>query len=263
MKETFSTILAQAVQDLTLHGFDSKARLDKWADKLRQSAHKALPSTDRLSKTMRAALTGLYEKAISGRLLKNHPGVSLFTIRRIEPYLRSELDRRIMASVDLIKVNREEAIDRTLKRFAGWATSVPPGGSKVQDKTDVKRTVYKSLKSMRFEERRLYIDQGHKLLSNISAVVAIQSEAIAGEWNHVHQKGYDGRPEHIARDGKVFAIRGSWALEKGYINKGAGFLDEIDAAGMLPFCRCAVTYYQNLDDLPKSMLTEAGQAINK
>ena len=60
-------------------------------------------------------------------------------------------------------------------------------------------------------------------------------------------------------DGKVFTIRGNWALEKGLMNKGAGYTDEIIRPAERPFCRCAYTYFYALRDLPDSMLTTKGK----
>jgi hypothetical protein len=61
--------------------------------------------------------------------LKRHQGISRFTLNYLEPKLRTELDRRILASVDLIQLNRRKAIDTTLSRFSGWASSIPSADS--------------------------------------------------------------------------------------------------------------------------------------
>ena len=70
--------------------------------------------SDRLRKT--------YDLQVSkAGALERHRGFLRFTLNYMEPKLRSELDRRIMASADLIKLNRTAAINKTCRGFSGWA----------------------------------------------------------------------------------------------------------------------------------------------
>jgi len=65
-------------------------------------------------------LTSTYDLEIGlERALKRHPGVARFTLNYVEPKLRAELDGRIMASADLIKLNRTQAVNRNIQRFSG------------------------------------------------------------------------------------------------------------------------------------------------
>jgi hypothetical protein len=160
----------------------------------------------------------------------------------------------------LIRLNHDSSVQKTIQRFAGWATSIPAGGSRVENRTEIKQEVSKSLKQMDFATRRVLIDQGHKLLSSIDAVIAQQTGAIAMMWrSHFRQPGYNARPDHAERDGKVYAIRGNWAMEKGLMNKGAGYADEMTTPAEEPFCRCYGVYLNNLRDLPTEMLTAKGR----
>ncbi len=258
LKREFWGLLTEAVQDLAEHGYDDPKRLQDWSIRLRDAAQWNIGSDAQMTKKLRENLKALYRRTVKSGLKRRHPGIPLFTIERIEPQLREALDRRILASADLIKINKEQAVEKTLQRFAGWATSIPPGGSKVVDKRAVKSHVAKSLQQMDFEERRLYIDQGHKLIENISAIVAEQSGAIAAKWRHVHQAGYDGRPEHEARDGQWFVLRDSWAVKEGLVKRG-NYSDTIDQPAEAPFCRCWWEYATSLSDLPPDLLTIKGQ----
>ena len=167
----------------------------------------------------------------------------------------------MLLSALLIKINRKQAIEKTLQRFSGWATSIPVGGSKVVDKVEVKENIKKSLAQVSYEVRRLNIDQGHKLISSINQAIAAQTGAIALKWNsHWRQAGYDYREDHKEREGKFYAIRGSWAHAQGLINKGAGYSDEMTAVGEEIFCRCWATYYSSPRRLPDDMLTAKGRA---
>ncbi len=259
---SFTEVLMQAVRDMTLHGFDDIERLHDWMRKLRFAAVRELPPENQLETQMAAALRAAFNRAISKpAILRKHRGIEPFKIEQIKPQLRDELDKRILASVALIKLNREQAVEKTLQRFSGWATSIPAGGSRVVDKRDTKADIGKSMQQIRFEERRVAIDQGHKLMAAVNEVIAKQTGAIAAEWrSHGRDdKSYDARPEHLHRDGSIFAIRGNWAMERGLMNKGVGYVDGIERPGELPYCRCYYVYLHNLRELPDSMLTERGR----
>ena len=65
------------------------------------------------------------------------------------------------------------------------------------------------------------------------------SGAIAGIWHDRGQydRGYDARPDHLARSGTMFLIRDSWALTEGLVKKGKlGYTDEIEQPAELVYC---------------------------
>jgi hypothetical protein len=261
--QTFPEVLAAAIDDLVENGFDSMERIDRWTRELRLAAERSLVSPASMEQQLRDALAAVYRKMVDqGGVFRFNPGVERFTLEKIKPALRNELDRRIMASANLIKLNRTEAIEKTLRRFQGWSTSIPAGGISAESKRDVKANVRKALSQLPFEERRVLIDQGHKLTAALSEIVASDGGAIAGRWHsHWRQAGYDYREEHKERDEQVYLVRDSWAHRAGYVKKGsAGYYDEITAAGQEPYCRCYVTWLYNLRDLPETMLTAKGSS---
>ncbi|MEJ0017525.1 MAG: hypothetical protein WDN25_13360 [Acetobacteraceae bacterium] len=245
------------------HGFDSMARVEQWIDAIRRSAIASMTPPDVLARELNATMQTIYRRMVErDGILRMHPGVSRFTLERVKPKLRAELDRRIMASANLIKLNREQAIDTTIRRFSGWATSIPAGGSDAASRTEAKTEVRKALAQLPFAERRVAIDQGHKLTSSLSNLLAVEGGAIAVVWNsHWRQAGYNYRPDHKERDGRVFAIRGSWALERGLMKAGpAGYYEDVTAFAEEPFCRCYGTYLYALRRLPGEMVTAKGRA---
>lgn len=262
MPESYTDVLTAAINDIIEHGFDSQDRIAYWQERLKKAAEEGLASTAQMERDMRASLGQLYERLIGrGQAVKHHPGVARFTIERLAPELRAALNRRILASADLIKLNREEAIGKTLRRFSGWATSVPAGGAAEPDRRDIKRAVRKSLAGLPYEERRLAIDQGHKLTSSLNAVIAEGGDAIAGVWHsHWRQSGYQFRPDHKERDEQVYLIRGNWAQSEGLVKPGsAGYTNQITQPGEEVFCRCFYAYVYHLRQLPDDMLTEKGR----
>lgn len=228
---SFARVLADAIADITARGYESAEQIERWVNLLRTAAEWELGDEATIDRRMREAMGAIYTRLVDkGRVVQYVPEVSRYTLSMIRPQLRAELDRRILASADLIKLRRREAIEGTLARFRGWSTSIPPGGEGVIDKREVRESVGKSVAQLKFERRRVEIDQGHKLTANIANIVAVDNGAIAAEWHsHVHQAGYNARKEHAARDLKVYAIRDSWAHKAGLLNKGAGFTDEMTA----------------------------------
>jgi hypothetical protein len=262
VRSAFLDVIARAVTDIAEHGYDSPERVKYWVDQLKRSAEGAARPEHELQRMLVDALMSDYRRLVDrGDLLKRHTGVARFTIDRLRPHLRAELDRRILASADLIRRNREAAIAKTLQRFSAWSTSIPKGGTDALKRAEVKASMRKSLASLPFEERRVIIDQGHKLRSSLSEIIAVDGGAIAARWrSRWRQAGYNYRQDHKDRDDRVYAVRGSWALERGFAKVGpAGYTDDITKPGEEPFCRCYYQYLYNLRDLPDEMVTKRGR----
>ena len=239
-RNRFTDVLTAAVADIAEHGYDSAERVAYWSEQIRKAAEETMTSAAQMEESLRAVLGATYRRLIeNGQIARYHQGIARFTIDKVKPALRAELDRRIMANANLIRLNRKQAIDKTLARFAGWSTSIPKGGSAEPERAEAKATIKKALSRLPFQERFVLIDQGHKLVSALSEIVATDGGAIAGVWHDhgEHQAGYDYRPEHMERSGKVFLIRGSWAHEKGLVKPGpAGYTDQVTRPAEEPFC---------------------------
>lgn len=259
----FYETIAEAIDDMARHGYDSQQRLDLWLDRIRHAAALVMVPLQKLEEELKAALRTIYQRQIErGFILKRHPEVSLFTLEKVKPKLRPELDRRIMASAQLIKLNRDQAMETMLRRFAGWSTSIPAGGSDVVDKAEVKAEIHKPLRQLPFTERRVAIDQGHKFAANLSDILAVDSGAIAGIWHsHWREVNYDYRVVHKKRDLEVFVVRDNWALTQGLMKlDGHKYTDEIERPAELPFCRCFYQYITSVRRLPDGMITAKGRA---
>lgn len=263
-RQSFQDVLNAAIADIADHGFDSMERIDRWTAALKAAAEQSFPDPRSVEQQVRDGLTTIYRRLVErGGIYRHNPGVQRYTIERLRPALRNELDRRILASANLIKLNRSASIEKTLQRFQGWSTSIPKGGVPAKQKAGVKDDVRKSMRSLPFEERRVLIDQGHKLIASINDVVASDGGAIALIWrSNWRQPGYDYREPHKERDGRVYLIRDSWAHKAGLVKKGTNpYYDEITAVAQEPFCRCYAVYIFSLSELPVDMLTAKGKAM--
>lgn len=252
--KNFYEVASAAIDDFLEYGFDSKDRLEMWTARLANAAQSSLAPLGVIENLVRSQLDRAFKRELTKLA---HGQVSQFTLANIKPKLHAELQRRILAAAGLIRFNRDASIARTLQRFAGWASSVPAGGTEIQKRREVKTQVKKGISGLPFEERRVIIDQGHKLAAAVNNIVATDGGAVALMWHHVKEQNYDARPEHLARDGRVFILRDSWADENGLI-KGV-YYDTVDAVAEAPFCRCSAVYQFNLRDLPDENLTRKGK----
>ena len=263
---TYREVVDEAVNWFAENGFTSEEDLRYWEERISRAADAAIGSTASMESMLRDALRAAYEKMIErGGAIKYHPGIPRFALDRVRPELRAILDRRIMASANLIRLKRTTMKAQTLSRLSGWVTSIPAGGSDHVDKRAEKEKLKKALASLPFETRRVLTDQGHKLISAVNETIAEGGGAIAAVWHsRFRQPGYDYREDHRERDSKVYGIEGSWAYEKGLAKKPPdGWTDEITKPAEEPFCRCSYVYVYTLGQLEKiapDALTEKGRA---
>lgn len=260
---TLFDVLTAAVNDMADHGYDSPERMAEWAEKIREAAKASLMSEAELTELLRRNFNSIYQRLIErGTILQLHPELTRYTLASLQPKLHAELQRRVLASADLIKLNRVQAIDKTVQRFVGWGTSIPAGGSDVVTRVETKQEIRKALSQLPFEERRVAIDQGHKFTASLSNIVALDNGALAGMWrSHWRQAGYNYREHHRERDQHVYAVRGNWAIEAGLMKAGPdGYSDEHEQPAEWPFCRCKFQWLYSLRRLPDVMLTQKGRA---
>ena len=259
---TFQEVLTEAINDAIEHGYDSTSRLEFWLERLRVAALESMTPAYVVEQSVRDYLTAVYTRSVDrGGILKRHPGLEAFTLQRVKPELRAELDRRIFAAADLIKINREASIATTLQRFRGWMTSIPKGGTDAAKRLEVKARIRKSIPRMKFEERRVAIDQSAKLVSSLNEILAVNSGALAAKWrSNWRQPNYNYREDHKERDDRIYAVRGNWALKRGLMKAGPdGYVDDVTRPGEEVYCRCYYVWINSLTQLPPDMLTKKGR----
>src|SRR6185312_14119454 len=117
---TYHEVLTAAINDLLERGYVDAAQIARWQAALREAAEASLKGVDALDAELTRQLRGLYERLVDrDGILRYHGGVDRFTFNQLKPQLRQELDKRLLAARDLIKLNREEMMARQLRRFAG------------------------------------------------------------------------------------------------------------------------------------------------
>lgn len=258
----FRALVLEALKQFAESGPPSDLKLQDWLARLHYQLDIDVPTDVETAHLLRDVLTSIYTRdVINGGVEKRVPDVLRYTIDLVEPRLRAELDRRIFAAADLIRINKAQRKAETLRRFAGWITSVPVGGSSTTDLRAAASEIVKPIRQIKYEARRVAIDQGHKLAAAVAHVVSQEAGAIAAIW---HDRGefdrsYDARPEHLKRSGKLFLIRDSWAMNEGLIKRGGPYTDEFEDVGEYPFCSCYYEYISSPGRLPDELLTEKGR----
>jgi hypothetical protein len=260
--QSFQQVLADAIRDLSATGYVSSERVATWITALRNAAERELGSEAEVNEAIKRGLGAQFARFVDGqKLLQRVPDLARWNLQSIKPKLHAELDRRIHAATDLIKLRRQEAVSDTLRRLSGWATSIPPGGDDTVDQRETRTAIGKSMAQFRFEKRRCEIDQGFKLISNISEITANEAGAIAGVWHDhgEHDRSYNARKEHMERAEKIFLVRDSWAHQQGLVKPIHGYTDEITKPGQEVYCRCYYRWITSPRRLPDEMLTRKGQ----
>ena len=261
---SFFDVLTAATAYFAEHGYDDATQLEAWVRLIREAALRSMTPPYVLERALKDTLGSVYRAQIErGGILRFHPGVARFTLAQVAPRLRAELDRRILASAALIKLNRERMVADTIQRFSGWATSIPAGGTEIAKRREIKEQIRKPLASLSFKERRCITDQSHKFVASLNNILATDGGAIALIWHsHWRESGYQFRPQHKARDGKVYLLPNSWAREAGLVKPGeAGDYDQITAVGEEVSCRCFAQFLYSLRSVePYGLLTEKGKA---
>jgi len=266
IRPNFRTLLLEALREFGEKGYSNPADLHDWLIRLHAALEYELPTDEFTRRQLTKVLTQVFFRDLKGGLVKRVPGISRYTLDRIAPSLRAELDRRIFAGVDLIRLNRRKVTQQTLQRFSGWVTSVPKGGRPKPDIREAASNIGKSVAQVKYEARRVAIDQGHKLSAAIAHVAAGAQGAIAAIWHDrgEHDHSYDARPAHLKRSGTMFLVRGSWAMADGLVKKGGlSYTDEIEQPAELPGCSCFYEYVSTPHALPDELLTAKGRGFVK
>ena len=262
---SFDEVLTEAVNYFVTRGFQNSETLTYWTKRLEIAARNELMSTTTLRRRMKDALAAEYRRQIErGLVLSYHAGLSKGILNSFRLDLKGILSKRLSAANALITLNREEDIAATLRKFTGWASSLPEGSSSQANRSEIRRDIKRALVAAKNKEANLVIDQRHKLHAALNAQIAQGGGAIAAIWvSHHTVPGYDFRELHqtYAQRSSVrpFLIRGSWAVTQGLISSaGATFTDQLDhQPGQLPHCKCHYLYIYSTDKLPEDMRKRA------
>jgi len=319
------------MKDLILNGATT-TRLNSSLLKIRQALKKELDSESlsNVEKHLRSVFRD--QTSLKSQFKKQKkrqsdtdpkPEVPVFTKDQLTKEAQKLLNQKIQESLNLIKLDREQSMNRTIQRFQGWASSIPLRGqpqthvvtvrtqtgtttvpkSHAELERESKRTgtpisllkktkqkptfenkkvrrklpprsitqydrkefakaaekMDEPIQSIRYKERRVAIDQGHKLAAAISEVQAYSNHAIALTWRHHFSK--NPREDHQEMDGETFVYPESWAVREGLVRKQ----NLVSNLPVMPAqainCRCTADHVYTLRELYRRaphLLTKKG-----
>lgn len=202
-----------------------------------------------------------FKSEVDGKVLYKRHDIDGYIIAALYFLLRDEKDNRIHYAKRLTDMRREETKDTVLRRFEGWASSIPVN-RKISNKQEILNFIVKPIKDLPKHEKTIVADQTRKLVANMDAIVADRAGAIGYYWHSLFRvPGYNYREEHkhLDLDGKFIIFKDSWAYRDGLVKRGGQiFQDDIESPGELPNCKCKAKYVYDLGSIPKDCLTIKG-----
>jgi len=159
--------------------------------------------------------------------------------------------------------------DDVLRKFL---EEVPVGGSRDKAlKSQISGIKFYIRQLVKWDER--FNIMAPSFHSEVKYIFALENNPIAAIWRcgwygrldseseEEEEEEYPETCNHKERDGHVYAVRGNWALKKGFMKAGpAGYLDEISRPQQELSCDCYLTWLFALRDLPTDMVTELGRS---
>jgi hypothetical protein len=111
----FDDVLAEAVAYFVEHGFKTEEEYRAWQRRISDAIDAKMRAPGFSEKLLKEHLEAIFNRLVQqGTILKYHGEVKKFTVERVAPHLRAELTKRIMASADLIKLNRQRMRQLTM-----------------------------------------------------------------------------------------------------------------------------------------------------
>lgn len=197
-------------------------------------------------------------------LVDNHRGISRFTLDKLGPRFQNLYMTQNLSSIELIKSQNAENMNKLRNRFVGWITRAA---------TTNKQELFEQTKIPRNDKKLRFIlrDQTNKIASNMDHLVASEAKAIAMQWKTRQDNKVAGKPggvnevisnpkmhgNHWKRKDKFYWIPGK---HEHLLNKSKFEGSTKDLKDGLPGqpigCRCYAKYFYDVIELPKDLVAE-------
>jgi len=149
-------------------------------------------------------------------------------------------------------------------RLEQFLEQVPRGGTKDNAVKSQATEIKKELRQLAKWEKLFTVYKANSLAAEIDYIFCLQGNPLAAIWHYSEldkQSEYQKTYDHKARDGKIYAVRGNWAIEKGLMNAGAhGYINDSTRPAQEVGCMCRLQWVYNLRSLPSDMITAKGRS---
>lgn len=224
-----------------------------------------------------------YHLYMKGEYKKNALGLKGYNPYKYKAKYLRQLNNRIDTALGLIVNHHQTYMLEIVNRYKEWFSIDTPD---VRGAKATPESFSKALSSFclhdkeKFEKHMKFVikDQSNKLTASMDEITAREGGAIAMIWKTRNDKRVVGNPSgiypkgrpihmnHYARNNKLFLVKGSWAIEEGYIKKtkDVDYIEDIpDGRPGEPIgCRCFRIDIYTLEDIPSEygfILTQKGK----
>jgi len=141
---------------------------------------------------------------------------------------------------------------------------VPIGGTKDKLTKSKIAEIKSELRCLTKWTQLFYTYKAISLSAEIKHVFALEGNVIAARWCYSQsdeQGEYQKTYNHKEQAGRMYAVRGNWAIENGLMKVGPnGYIDEISLPNQEIGCMCNFVYLHSPRELTEDMLTAKGKA---
>jgi hypothetical protein len=141
---------------------------------------------------------------------------------------------------------------------------VPIGGTKDKAFKSKISEIKKELRFLAKWDRLFYTYKARSFSAEIEHIFVLAESPLAAIWHYSdldEQGEYQKTYNHQQREGRVYTVRGNWAVEKGLMKVGrSGYLDEISRPGQELGCMCSLQWVMSVRGLPDDMITNEGRS---
>lgn len=203
------------------------------------------------------AVRGIPVKSIMGEddddgALTSAESYSEDDFKQLHPFLVAALAKCTADLYESANSFRSAEINEALDSFSEWAAELPQGGSKSKEYRDSARSFRGNAKATCRWQNRFFTSHVGDIYIYAEHIFARHNGAIAATW---HWEG-DLCHKHKEKNGECFLLRGSWAINKGFLaTSSARYDDEVELPGI--GCRCRYTYIHALRSMPPNLLSKA------
>jgi len=184
--------------------------------------------------------------------------------RKIPDTLLPSITERLTWCVENYRTQADSYLNDQIGQFQTmlkmFLDQVPSSGT--IDKTMKSRIaeIKRELRYLAKWDRLFSIYKARSFSAEVEYIFALaQHDPLAAIWEYSpldEQGEYQKSYNHRQRASHVYAVRGSWAIEKGLMKVGPdGYLDEISRPGQELGCMCSLQWVTSVSGLPGNMIT--------
>lgn len=276
--------VVQSIGEMMTAFLKSGARSADHVDELRKEiagrVHSIIVSADDATESYQRACKDFFDKVVS---VRGMPTAIIVDAEAGRPGDVSSSGKRVADNFDALRPKILDRLNWCVERYREQATTyldeqvsqfndmlldflahVPEGGTKEKGHRGKITAIKREARALAKWDKLFYIYKASSFPSEIDYIFSLGGNPIAAIWHYSHldeQGEYRKTYDHKAQDGRMYAVRGNWAIKNGFMKAGAGgFFDDITRPRQEVGCICSHQWVYTISGLPADMMTEKGYA---